>query len=94
MKLSSKKEKKIISIRYYNVMFYLVYEASVDEFKIEQLMKRINSGERMTMRILSYWCGIQNIKYSTKFIYRRDFNFRANLWNLYSYCRFRIEVIF
>lgn len=94
MKLSNKKEKKIISIRYYNVMFYLVYEASVDEFKIEQLMKRINSGERMTMRILSYWCEIQNIKYSTKFTYRRDFNFRANLWNLYSYCRFRIEVFF
>lgn len=93
MKFFDEKERKVILIRYYNVIFYLIYEESVEEFKIGQLIKRINAGERMTMRILTYWCVIQNITYYTRFIYRRDFEFKANLWNFYSYCRYRIENI-
>lgn len=45
-----------ISIRYYNVLFYLTYRKHIDEFKIEQLTKRIAVGELMTMWELSDWC--------------------------------------
>ena len=37
------------------------------------------------------WCHCYQIPFKTKFTYRKDFSFRVNLWNLYSYCRFKIE---
>lgn len=60
----------------------------MDEFKMEQLEKMIVARELMTMRALSDWCKNQEVSFSTKFIYRKDFPLKANIWNLYSYYRF------
>ena len=38
------------------------------------------------------WCTRQNIRYRTKFKYRKDYPILANIWNLYSYCRFRCDL--
>lgn len=83
--------KQTMSIRYYNVLFFLTYRKHIDEFKMEQLAKIIAAGELMTMKVLSDWCKNQDISFSTKFIYRKDFPLKANIWNLYSYYRFLIE---
>lgn len=91
MALRYRYPNQTISIRYYNVLFFLTYRQDIDGFKIEQLTKRIAAGGMMTMWELSDWCRNQGISFSTKFTYRSDFPIKANLWNLYSYCRFKIE---
>ncbi len=35
---------------------------------------------------------VTRVPFWTKFIYRRDFSVIANIWNLYSYCRFKWEI--
>ena len=46
----------------------------------------------MRMKQIQEWCYYQ-IPFKTRFIYRKDFEVQANLWNLYSYCRFRIGLM-
>ena len=45
------------------------------------------------MKQIQEWCHCHNIPFKTQFIYRKDFPFKANLWNLYSYCKFKLELI-
>ena len=79
MRSKEKIAEEIVLIRYYNVLFYLF------------LIKKIDDGESMRMKQIQDWCHCHQIPFKTKFTYRKDFSFRVNLWNLYSYCRFKIE---
>ncbi len=84
-------EKQEVAIRYYNVWFYLHLKNELDEMKIIYLTNRIETGEQLFMRDIYKWCVSQGISYKTKFVYRKDFPLKANLWNFYSYIRGRIE---
>ena len=77
----------IVAIRYYNVWFYLHLQSELDVVKFSYLLKRIEAGEKILMKDLFNWCTRQGIEVKTKFIYRRDFPVKANLWNFYSYIR-------
>lgn len=81
----------IVAIRYYNVWFYLHLQSELDMVKVSYLSKRIEAGDSLRMQDLHRWCIMQRIKYRTKFVYRKDFSIKANLWNLYSYLRSKIE---
>ena len=83
----------IVAIRYYNVWFYLHLQSESDVVKFSYLSKRIDAGENFRMRDIHRWCTEQKIKYKTKYVYRKDFPVTANLWNLYSYIRSKIEHI-
>lgn len=63
-----------------------------DEYKINILGERIGMGDSMMMKDIHCWCTRQNIRYRTKFKYRKDYPILANIWNLYSYCRFRCDL--
>lgn len=91
MKLKEKATEEVVLIRYYNVLFYLFFKAGVDDFKRQCLVDRIDAGESMRMKQIQYWCSHHQIPFKTRFMYRKDFPVKANLWNLYSYCRFKIE---
>ena len=52
----------------------------------------IESRKLLRMRNIYDQCRKQDIPVSMKFIYRRDYSFVANLWNLYSYRRFWLEI--
>ena len=82
---------RVYRIRYFNVVFYLFARMEVDDYKINVLGERINAGASKRMRDIHWWCIGQNIKYKTKFQYRKEYPIRANIWNFYSYCRFMIE---
>lgn len=84
-------ETKVIKLEYYNVSFFLYIKSELDMVKVSYLVERINAGERFFMRNIYEWCAAQNIKYSTKFFYRKDFPITANLWNFYSYIRGMID---
>ena len=84
-------ENRIVAVRYYNVWFYLQLQSELDVAKFLCLSKRIEAGENFVMKDLHRWCTVQKIKYKTKFIYRREFPVKANLWNLNSYVRSKIE---
>lgn len=88
-----KATKEVVLIRYYNVLFYLFFRLGIDDFKIQYLVNRIDAGESIRMKQIQEWCYCHNITFKTQFIYRKDFPFKANLWNLYSYCKFKIELI-
>lgn len=83
---------KVYRIRYYNVWFYLFAKTEMDEYKINILGERIDMGDSMMMKDIHCWCTRQNIRYRTKFKYRKDYPILSNIWNLYSYCRFRCDL--
>lgn len=91
MRSKEKKAEEIVLIRYYNVLFYLFFKTGMDDFKRQCLIKKIDDGESMRMKQIQDWCHCHQIPFKTQFTYRKDFSFRVNLWNLYSYCRFKIE---
>ena len=93
MKSKEKTMEEVVLIRYYNVLFYLLLKTGIDDFNRQCLVNRIDAGEFMTMKQIMVWCSNHRIPFKTRFIYRRDFPVKANLWNFYSYCRFRIELI-
>lgn len=93
MRSEEKITKEVVLIRYYNVLFYLFFRLGIDDFKIQCLVNRIDTGESIRMKQIQEWCHCHQIPFKTKFIYRKDFSFKANLWNLYSYGRFKINSI-
>lgn len=84
-------KKEIVSVRYYNVLFYLFFKIDSDSIKKQCLIERIEAGEQLNMKQIYGWCQKQQVPVITRFRYRSDFSVWANLWNLYSYCRFKIE---
>ena len=83
---------KVYRIKYFNVWFYLFAETGIDDYKINILGERISTGVSMKMKDIHWWCVRQNKKYGSKFEYQKDYPIQANLWNLYSYVRFRFEI--
>lgn len=92
MKSKGKAKEEIVLIRYYNVLFYLFFKTEIDDLKRQCLIDRIDIGAPIRMKQIRDWCECHQILFKTKFVYRKDFSFKANLWNLYSYCRFKWEM--
>lgn len=86
------KREEIVLIQYYNVLFFLTFQKEVDDFKKDNLAKAIKEGIGMKMWDIYTWCRNHDIPFKTKFIYRDDFPIKVNLWNLYSYYRFKGEI--
>ena len=87
-----KSTEEIVLIRYYNVLFYLFFEVGIDDFKRRCLVNRIGSGEPIRMKKIQEWCHCHQIPFKTRFVYRREFPFKSNLWNMYSYIRFKWSI--
>lgn len=84
--------REVILVGYYNVLFYLMFRVGLDEYKKDIFIECIRKGERMVMKDIYRWCEGHQVPFWTKFIYRKDFSVRANLWNWYSYCRFKLDI--
>ena len=52
MKSKEKSKEEIVLIRYYNVLFYLVFKGGIDDFNRQCLVNRINTGE--TVYVVRY----------------------------------------
>lgn len=83
--------REIVLIRYYNVFFYLLFQVGKDDFIRKFLVKQIDAGVIMNMKEIASWCDCHQITFWTKYIYRKDYPIKANVWNLYSYYRFLFE---
>lgn len=81
-------EKEIISVQYYNVIFYMLFRREIDTLKQSALSGWIKSESNIGMKDIYGWCTAQNVPVIMKFKYRKDFPVKANLWNFISYCRF------
>ena len=84
--------REVLLVGYYNVLFYLIFRTGIDEYKKKILIERIKSGEQMVMKDIYGWCHKQQVPMRMRFFYRKDFSIMANLWNLYSYYRFKHEI--
>lgn len=93
MQLKEKEAEEVVLIRYYNVLFYLFFKVGRDDFKRQWLVNRIDAGESMKMKQIQEWCHCHQIPFKIRFIYRKDFPLKANLWNLYSYFRFKRDLL-
>ena len=85
-------EENVVLLIYYNVLFYLFFKLEKDDFKKQYLINKIEK-EDMRMKQIQEWCYYHQVPFRTKFIYRKDFPLKANLWDLYSYSRFKIDLI-
>lgn len=83
-------KKQIAVIGYYNVLFFISIKSEFDRVKIEYMMNGIKAGEKVLMKDIQKWCMAQKMEYKTHFKYRKDFPLKANVWNFYSYMRFKI----
>lgn len=90
--IEKEESREVILVGYYNVLFYLIFRVGLDGCKKDILLDRINSGEKMVMKDIYGWCQNQQVQVKMKFKYRKDFSVMANVWNFYSYCRFRYEI--
>lgn len=90
--IEKESSREIVLVGYYNVLFYLIFRIESDEYKKIILIDRINSGEKMMMKDIYEWCQKQKIELKAKFIYRKDFSLMANVWNFYSFYRFKLTV--
>ena len=50
MKSKEKSKEEIVLIRYYNVLFYLVFKGGIDDFNRQCLVNRINTGESIRIQ--------------------------------------------
>lgn len=82
---------KIYIIQYYNVLFYLISYSKEEDFKIRVLEEHIRNGMLFTMEEIRSWCMCHDVQFRTKFKWGKKYSIRANLWNLYSYQRFRFH---
>jgi hypothetical protein len=84
-----KTEPEIAGIQYYNVTFYLLLVTDVDKENY-RIFSDVVQNNALLMRDIVKWCNGHNIKYKMKFRYRKDFPLKGNIWNFYSYLRFRV----
>ena len=75
-------------IQYYNVLFIMELVSDKDIWALEQWMNGINN---IYMKDIHNWCRIHFVKYHTVFVYRKEYPVKANIWNGYSYIRWRME---
>ena len=68
--------KRVGVIQYYNVLFIMELVSDKDIWALEQWMNGINN---IYMKDIHNWCRIHFVKY------------QANIWNGYSYIRWRME---
>ena len=80
--------KKVGVIQYYNVLFIMELMTDKDIWYMEQLSNGI---DRMYMKDIHEWCRLHSIEYQTVFVYRKEYPLGANIWNTYSYLRWRVE---
>ena len=85
-------EKEIISVQYYNVVFYMMFRREIDTLKQNALSVWIKRGSSIRMKDIYGWCISQNVSVRMKYMYRKDFSLSANLWNLISYWKFKLEI--
>ena len=84
-------ETQVVTVRYYNVLFYISLRSELDVVKFSYLAERIKRGDTIRLKDIFCWCKNQKLEYQTQFRYRNDFPLRANLWNFYSYLRGKVE---
>ena len=80
--------KRVGVIQYYNVLFIMELVSDKDIWSLEQWVNGINN---IYMKDIHNWCRIHFVKYHTVFVYRKEYPVKANIWNGYSYIRWRME---
>ena len=84
----TQERKRVGVIQYYNVLFIMELMTDKDIWCMEQLSNGI---KRMYMKDIHEWCRLHSIEYQTVFVYRKEYSLVANIWNAYSYLRWRVE---
>lgn len=80
----------ILNMIYHNVVFRTEIKTEFELAKAQCLLAHTwNRG--ITMEGIASWCKAQGIKYSSRFYWKSNYSVLANLWNLYSYIRFKIK---
>ena len=80
--------KRVGVIQYYNVLFIMELLSDKDIWSLEQWVNGINN---IYMKDIHNWCRMHFVKYHTVFVYRKEYPVKANIWNGYSYIRWRME---
>ena len=80
--------KRVGVIQYYNVLFIMELLSDKDIWYLEQW---INGTNNSNMKDIHRWCRLHFIKYHTVFVYMKEYPLKANIWNVYSYIRWKIE---
>ena len=66
-------------------------KSEFDKVRFGYFQERVKNGEKLLMRDIYGWCNAHEIRYKTKFKYRKDMPIRANIFNFYSYIRAMID---
>ena len=80
--------KRVGVIQYYNVLFIMELLSDKDIWFLEQWVNGISN---IYMKDIHNWCRMHFVKYHTVFVYRKEYPVKANIWNGYSYIRWRME---
>ncbi len=78
---------------YHNVLIVLLAQNDKDKYHIQILEANYKAGRSMSLLGISDWCTVHQIQFETSYYWRKDYPMLANLWNLYTYTRWRFERI-
>lgn len=89
--MDKKLTDEVVTIGYFNVIFYLFLKTEFDKVRFGYIQERVKNGESLLMKDIYFWCNTHGIRYKTKFNFREDMPVRANIFNYYSYVRAIID---
>lgn len=79
-----------VDLIYYNVTFTAIAKTQFEKDKVLLFASNARKNN-YKMKDTINWLKNHEINYSMKFKWRKDYKISENLWNLYSYIRFRLE---
>ena len=87
----------VTPIVYHNILLCLLADTDAERYMITVYERQLREG-RIPLRLehVSNWCSAHRIRLESHFIWRRDYPFTANVWNLFSYryWQFRRRFVF
>lgn len=83
------KDISVTPLGYFNVLLLMFAKDDFERSKVYQYEQSVKTWRKLRLKDFSAWCNAQGITYDSRFIWREDYPFTANLWNLYSYLRWQ-----
>ena len=83
-------KKMIVDLIYFNVIFRTVAKNETDVTNLLQFANYTRE-HGTTMKHMSTWLNGHGLEYTIRFKWNWNYPLTANLWNLFSFIRFKIE---
>lgn len=85
-------EITVTPIIYHNILLCLLAESDTERYMITIYERQLRDGNiPLRLEGVSNWCNAHSIRLESHFVWRKDYPFTANVWNLFSYLYWQLR---